>query len=159
MNAKQLVIASVVVAAAGAALVPIVAWGAPHKAAPSRADVAASVVQARMRGELRPAGEAAEYRRHEFAVGGARSRADVNAEVMRARAERELVAAGEAATPDAGVTAAPSTLARATVKEEVRLARAHGELIPSGEGFGPTERAHPAAQEPNLALGILRRWR
>ena len=126
MNAKQLVIASVVIAATSAAVVPLAFAGERMGAS------ATEIVQARQSGQMRPAGEAAEYRRFEVFAGTSRSRADVIAETLRARSEGTLIAAGEAFAPNEAATFAPSMLARSAVREDVLAARAHGALIPSG---------------------------
>jgi len=151
MNAKQLVIVSVIAIAAGAALAPV-AFAADGSSL-TRAEVSASVLQARASGQLRRAGDAADYYVQDQAGGAVRTRAEVRAEVLAARASHELVASGEASLPIGAATAfEPSYLARATVKDETRMARAHGELIPSGQGFGPTEGASSAHREPSVAL-------
>jgi hypothetical protein len=136
MNAKQAFTVSIVAAVLAAGLAT-----AAQAQAVTRADMKASVLQARARGELIPAGEAVEP----FAAPSAhaeRTRQDVRDEVLAARAGGTLVPAGE------GMPAEPasvSLLARAEVRESVREARLHGELIPAGEGMGPREwqaRAH-----------------
>jgi len=148
MNARQLCVVSIATAAALAAFAPVV-----HAAG---TDMRAAVVEARARGELRPAGEAVEpYAAAERAIG--RSRADVRAEVLAARAQGELMAAGEAPSPFTTFSE-PSTLARATVKQEVLIARAQHALIPSGEGFGPTDPVRARVREPALAASFWKRW-
>jgi hypothetical protein len=138
MNAKQLVIVSVIAVAAGAAVAPV-AFAADGSSL-TRAEVAASVTKARADGQLRSTGESAEYYVYDAPTGPARSRADLRAEVLAARAAHQLVASGEAVSPiGESIAVEPSYLARSTVKDETRMARAHGELIPSGQGFGPTE--------------------
>lgn len=102
----------------------------------SRAEVKASVLQARAHGELRPAGEATEP----FAIPAARStlsHRQVRDETLLARAHGELVPAGEG-SPVVATTG--TQMARAEVKEATRLARVNDELVPAGEGIGPVER-------------------
>ena len=126
MNAKQMFVASVMVASIGAAWAPT----AHADSGLTRADVKAQQA-------LRAAGEAVEP----FwvaASGQTRTRQDVRAEVLQARASGELIPAGEAIAPFEKPT--PSILARATVKEEYRMARMRGELIPDGEGFASPSR-------------------
>jgi len=133
MNAKQMFVASVMVASIGAAWAPT----AHADSGLTRADVKAQVLQARAQGLLRPAGEAVEP----FwvaASGQTRTRQDVRAEVLQARASGELIPAGEAIAPFEKPT--PSILTRAAVKEEYRMARMRGELIPDGEGFASPSR-------------------
>ena len=151
MNSKQLVIVSVIAVAAGAAVAPV-AFAADGSSL-TRAEVSASVLQARASGQLRRTGEAAEYYVYDQAAGAPRTRADVRAEVLASRASHELVASGEAPVPiGASTVFEPSYLARGTVKEETRMARAHGELIPSGQGFGPTDGGSSAHRAPTVAL-------
>jgi hypothetical protein len=159
MNAKQLVIVSVIAVAAGAAVAPV-AFAADGSSL-TRAEVSASVLQARANGTLRRTGDAADYDVRDVAAGPARTRAEVRAEVLDARASHLLVASGEAPVPiGAGMASEPTYLARATVKEETRTARRNGELIPSGEGFGPTETVAHARHQPGVAfLGVSRGWR
>ncbi|HEY3635463.1 MAG TPA: hypothetical protein VGK95_10465 [Caldimonas sp.] len=136
MNAKHLLSLSIIAAALAAGI-------AVQAQAVTRGDTNASVLQARARGELIPAGEAispfaAPSRRAE------RTRQDVRDEVLSARASGALVPAGEGLAMKPATT---SILTRAEVRESVREARLNGELIPAGEGMGPIEsqaRAHMA---------------
>jgi hypothetical protein len=136
MHAKQLLSLSIIAAA-------LAAGTAVQAQTVTRADMNASVLQARAHGELVPAGEAispftAPSRRAE------RTRQDVRNEVLSARASGALVPAGEGMAKEPTTT---SILARSEVRDSVREARLHGELIPAGEGMGPSEsqaRAHMA---------------
>jgi hypothetical protein len=130
MNAKQLLTVSIIAGALAAAAI------ASQAQTVTRADVNASVLAARARGELIPAGEAIQP----FALrstGAGRARKDVRNEVLSARADGALVPAGEGMTTDAPTV---SLLARADVRESVREARLNGELIPAGEGMRPADR-------------------
>ena len=60
-----------------------------------RAEVKADVRQARVEGQLRPAGEAQSYAEAKVPQGTDRSRGEVKAEVLAARAAGELTPAGE----------------------------------------------------------------
>lgn len=149
MNAKQMFVASVMVASIGAAWAP----AAHADSGLTRADVKAQVLQARAQGLLRPAGEAVEP----FSAttsGPTRSRQEVRAEVLQARASGELIPAGEAIAPFE--TSTPSILARATVKEEYRMARMRGELIPDGEGFARPSRPATARTGETVAMRFTR---
>lgn len=137
MNAKQLLVASVIAASVGAAFAPV-AWAGEGSQGPTRAEMKALVLQARANGELRPAGQASEPIAYPMAA-STRSREELRAEVLQARAHGELIPSGQAVAPFEPVS--QSTLARAEVRDEVKLARLHGELIPSGQGFGPVDRA------------------
>lgn len=145
MNAKQMFVASVMVASIVAAWAP----AAHADTGLTRSDVQAQVLQARAQGQLRPAGEAVEPF-SAIASGQSRSRQEVRAEVLQARASGELVPAGEAVAPFE--TPMPSILARAAVKEEYRMARMRGELIPDGEGFASPGR--PAASRTGHTIAM-----
>jgi len=119
------------------------ALAADPSASPSRADVKASVLQARAQGQLRPAGEAAEPFTPAPA-GSTLSYRQVREETLLARAHRELVPAGEGSPV---VATSGTQMARADVKEATRQARMHGELVPAGEGIGPVE-IRMAARRP-----------
>ncbi|MEO5883395.1 MAG: hypothetical protein ABIQ06_13340 [Caldimonas sp.] len=102
---------------------------------PSRAEVKASVLQARAHGELVPAGEAIQP--FATATGASTlSRRQVRDETLQARAHGTLVPAGEGSPV---FTPSGTQLARAEVRESTRQARLNGELVPAGEGFGPVE--------------------
>jgi hypothetical protein len=138
VSLAALTIALALVASAGQAL------AADEAAAPTRAEVKASVLAARAHHELKPAGEATQP----FAApsgGAARSFADVRSETLEARAHGMLVPAGEGSP---ALEATGTRMARADVKESTHQARLHHELVPAGEGFGPTEQ---------MARGPLRR--
>ena len=145
MNAKQLCILSIVVAAALAAIAPVAMASERGNA----------IAEARARGELRPAGEAVEPLTPARA-GASRTRADVRAETLAARASGALVPAGEAVTPFAE-PATPSMLGRAEVRQEVLDARAEHAQIPSGQGFGPTDTAFAAHRASTVASFHFRR--
>lgn len=141
MDTSKLFVASVMVAAASAALTSTV-W-ADESQPLSRAEVTAAVVQARADGQLRPAGEAAEQYRAPM-LGSERARAQVLAEVLEARKLGQLIPAGQGIEPF--VQAGGTTVTRREVQSEVQLARSRNELIPAGEGFGPIERVKIAAR-------------
>ena len=124
----SLIAAALAVTASGA-------LAAEPAAGPSRAEVKASVLEARANGQLRPPGEATEP----FASrGGApvASYRQVREETLLARAHGKLVPAGEG-SPYVAETG--TQMARADVKEATRQARVNQELIPAGEGMGPVE--------------------
>ncbi len=148
MKPGSLFLASIVVGAVGASMMSV-SRADDSAAAPSRADVKAAVMSARTSGQLRPAGETAEYQTVP-PRGFERSRAQLRAEVLEAQANGELIPAGEAVTPFAKPSV--SILARAQVKEEVRLAQRQGELIPSGQGFGPVETVARAPRRATFAF-------
>jgi hypothetical protein len=148
MNAKQMFVASVMVASIAAAIAP----AAHADGGLTRGEVKAQVLQARAAGQLRPAGEAVEPY-SALSSGPARSREQVRAEVLQARASGELVPAGEAVAPFE--TPTPSILARATVKEEYRMARMRGELTPDGEGFASPSR--PSVDGHGHTIAMIRR--
>ena len=147
MNAKQLLTVSIIAGALAAAAITTQAQTV------IRADVNASVLQARARGELVPAGEAI----RPFApgsTGAERRRQDVRNEVLSARADGALVPAGEGMTRGAPSV---SVLARAEVRESVREARLNGGLIPAGEGMGPVEgRTHATVVGRAFAVNTQR---
>jgi hypothetical protein len=145
MNAKQLCILAIAVAAALAAIAPVAMASERGNA----------IAEARARGELRPAGEAAEPLAA-TRTGPSRTRAEVRAETLAARARGGLIAAGEAETPFAGPVA-PSTLTRAEVMHEVLEARAEHALIPSGQGFGPVDPVQGMQRPSTVASFHLRR--
>jgi hypothetical protein len=128
------------------------AFAADPSGSPSRAEVKASVLEARAHGQLRPAGEAAEP--FMSAPGGSTlTYRQVRDATLLARAHGELVPAGEGSP----VVETPGTqMARADVKEATRQARMHGELIPAGEGIGPVE-MRMAARRPEWLAALTRR--
>jgi hypothetical protein len=132
MNAKQIFRFSIVAVALAAAA----PYAAAQGASPTRADVKASVLEARARGALIPAGEATHPVNAATFV-AQRTRADARREVLQARADGDLVPAGQGMSFDA--PSPVSMLARAEVKESVRVAVQRGEMIPPGEGMGPVE--------------------
>jgi len=128
------------------------AFAADPSGSPSRAEVNASVLQARALGQLRPAGEAAEPLLS--ATGGSTlSHRQVREETLLARAQGELVPAGEGSP---AVAIGGTQMARADVKEATRLARMNGELVPAGEGIGPVE-IRIAARRPDWVAALTRR--
>ena len=149
MNAKQMFVASVMVASIAAAWAPT----AHADSGLTRADVKAQVLQARAQGLLRPAGEAVEPF-SAITSGQTRSREQVRAEVLQARASGTLIPAGEAVAPFE--TPMPSILARATVKEEYRMARMRGELTPGGEGFASPSRPGAGRTGETMAMRFTR---
>lgn len=111
------------------------ALAAGENGSPSRAEVRASVLQARASGQLVPAGEAVQP----FATSTGAStltHRQVRDETLQARARGELVPAGEGSPL---VAQSGTQMARAEVKEATRQARLNHELVPAGEGFGPVE--------------------
>lgn len=139
MSAKRYlsvtVLAAALAAASGAA--------AAHDATPAtRADMKAQVLQARARGELQPAGEAAHRFDAGWATASTLTRRQVRDDVLVARALGQLVPAGQGVgqTIPAG-----SQLARADVRDGVRMANLNGELARAGEApsaTGGATRAH-----------------
>jgi len=111
------------------------ALAADQTGIPSRAEVKASVLQARANGQLTPAGEASQPF---MTPAGASmlSHRQVRDETLQARAQGQLVPAGEG-SPSVAETG--TQMARADVKEATRQARMNNELIPAGEGIGPVE--------------------
>ena len=147
MNARQMLVASVMVASIAAAWAPT----AHADSGFTRSEVKAQVLQARAQGALRRAGEAVEPF-SAITSGPARSRDEVRAEVLQARANGELIPAGEAVAPFE--TPTRSILARSTVKDEYRMARMRGELIPDGEGFASPSR--PGRAGHTIAMRVAR---
>ena len=140
------ILATALAATAGSAL------AADPSGSPSRAEVDASVLQARAHGQLRPAGEAVEP--FMSATGGSTlSYRQVREETLLARAHGELVPAGEGSP---AVATGGTQMARADVKEATRLARMNGELVPAGEGIGPVE-IRMAARRPDWVAALTRR--
>ena len=132
MSPKQTLCLSVIAVALAAVAGNALAAG---PAGLSRAEVKASVLEARANGQLRPAGEAVEP----FALRGGTpiaSYRQVRDETLMARAQGRLVPAGEGSPY---VAESGTQMARADVKEATRQARLHNELIPAGEGMGPVE--------------------
>ena len=119
---------------------------------PSRAEVRASVLQARASGQLMPAGEASQPFPTAAAISTTSSR-QVHDETLQARAHHELVPAGEGAPT---VAQGGTQMARADVKEATREARMHHELVPAGEGFGPVE-IRMAAKRPEWVAALTGR--
>ena len=128
------------------------AFAASDDAGPTRAEVKASVLEARAHGQLRPAGEATEPLAAAPA-GPARSYREVRQETLEARAHNMLVPAGEG-SPAFAPTG--TWMTREQVKESTRLARMNHELIPAGEGVGPTETLARGPARPAM-VAILRR--
>ena len=141
------ILAAALAASAGGAL------AADESASPSRAEVKASVLQARASGQLMPAGEASQP----FAMPTARSTLSyrqVRDETLQARAHGELVPAGEGSP---AVAQSGTQMARAEVKEATRLARVNHELVPAGEGIGPVEyQARGPAKRPEILAAFRR---
>jgi len=111
------------------------AFAADANGNPTRAEVKASVLQARAEGTLTPAGEAIQP----FTVRTAPStltHRQVRNETLQARAQGELVPAGEGSPI---VATSGTQMARAEVKEATSQARMNNELVPAGEGIGPVE--------------------
>jgi len=125
---------------------------ADESASPSRAEVKASVLQARAKGQLVPAGEATQP----FATSTGTSTLtyrQVRDETLMARAHGELVPAGEGSPR---VAEGGTQMARAEVKEATRQARMNHELVPAGEGMGPVE-IRMAARRPDWVAALTRR--
>jgi hypothetical protein len=140
------ILAIALAASAGGAL------AADEGASPSRADVKASVIQARAKGQLVPAGEAIQP----FATSTAASTLtyrQVRDETLQARAHGELVPAGEGSPL---VAESGTQMARADVKEATRLARINHELVPAGEGIGPVE-VRMVAKRPQWLAALTKR--
>ena len=129
----------------------VIAAEAPQ--GPTRAEVKASVLAARARGELKPAGEASQPFL-EPAAGEPRTVAQVRGETLAARASGTLVPAGEGAPAYAPTG---TQMARAEVKESTRMARANGELVPAGEGIGPHERLARGPARRAETVAVVRR--
>lgn len=110
----------------------------------SRADMKASVLQARADGELQPAGEAAH--RFTMATGtSTMSRRQVRDDTLVARALGQLIPAGQGAGQ---VVPTTSQFARADVRDGVRQANLNGELARAGEAGGAVQaRAHLSRAE------------
>ncbi len=123
------ILAIALAATAGGAL------AAGEAGSPSRAEVKASVLQARAHGELQPAGEATAP----FAAAAGPStlsHRQVRDETLQARAHGALVPAGEGSPAFAPIG---PQMARTEVREGTRRARLNHELVPAGEGIGPVE--------------------
>jgi hypothetical protein len=111
------------------------ALAADPSSSPTRAEVKASVLEARARGQLMPAGEASQP----FAVAATPSTLsyrEVRNETLMARAQGALVPAGEGSP---AIASGGTQMARAEVRESTRMARVNHELVPAGEGIGPVE--------------------
>jgi hypothetical protein len=140
MQVKQWIALSAVALATGAAMAD-----QPTDAV-TRAQVAQDVISARAAGQLRPAGEAAEYSAPSSQTSSL-TRAEVQREVLAARTSGELEAAGEASDFPRSMlaqNASTSTLTRAEVKAQTLEARAAGELMPAGEAVDGAEPQHMA---------------
>jgi len=111
------------------------ALAADQTGSPSRAEVKASVLQARAHGQLTPAGEATQTFMMSTRA-STLSHRQVRDETLQARAQGLLVPAGEG-SPYMAETG--TQMARADVKEATRQARMDNELVPAGEGVGPVE--------------------
>jgi len=130
MNAKQVLITTLVAAASAAALA-----GEIEQPAATRAQVRAEFLKARASGQL-PQGEVYPVQARDTR-GTAVSRAEVKEQFRTAQAAGELLPAGEGAAIGGGDVHFDSTLARADVKAEVIAARKAGELLPAGEQSSP----------------------
>ena len=132
MSPKQTLCLSVIAVALAAVAGNALAAG---PAGLSRAEVKASVLEARANGQLRPAGEAIEpfAMRSEAAPLSYRQ---VREETLMARATGQLVPAGEGSPY---VAERGTQMARADVKQATLQARANQQLVPAGEGIGPVE--------------------
>jgi len=149
MSPKRTLSLSIVAAALAAATSGALA--ADPSGNPTRAEVSASVLQARAHGQLRPAGEAAEPLQSP-AVSSTLTSRQVREETLLARSHNQLVPAGEGSPV---VEPGGTQLARADVKEATRLARMNHELVPAGEGMGPVE-IRMAARRPDWMAALTR---
>ena len=147
MQFKQWAALSAVAFATGAVMA---AEGADASAALTRAQVAQSVLQARAAGQLRPAGDAADFQRAPTLAAATVSRDQVRRDVIAARASGALEPAGEAAgfAPDRLAYTTASVVTRADVKAQTLRARADGELAPAGEGVDGTVSARNVRATP-----------
>ena len=127
------------------------ALAADPSASPTRAEVKASVLQARAHGQLVPAGEASQAFPTAAGTSTLTSR-QVRDETLQARAHGELVPAGEGSPQ---IEQGGTQMTRADVKEATRMARMNHELVPAGEGFGPVE-VHMAAKRPEWFAALTR---
>ena len=136
--------AALVVSASGA-------LAADPSGSPTRAEVKASVLEARAHGQLMPAGEASQP----FPTAATTSTLtslQVRFETLLALAHGELVPAGEGSPQ---IEQGGTQMARADVKEATRMARMNHELVPAGEGIGPVE-VHMAAKRPEWFAALTR---
>ena len=124
------------------------ALAADPTGSPSRAEVKASVLQARANGQLTPAGEASQPF---MTPAGASmlSHRQVRDETLQARAHGQLVPAGEG-SPSVAETG--TQMARADVKEATRQARMNNELDSRRRRHRPGRDPGPRAGEAHRAL-------
>lgn len=119
MNARQLLVTSVISASLAAAAAST-AWAGEATSPIAWPTVISSTLRA---------GEGFQSTL-DATSGPGRSRAEVRAELMLAREQGQLMAAGDATRHE---SFGASTLARADVRQATLDARLHGELMPAGE--------------------------
>ena len=154
MHAKHILAASAIALVASVSFADdITVDKIPSGSTLTRAQVKASVLQARASGQLLPAGEG--YNGIPVPTTSNLARSEVKREVLSARASGQLLPAGESDQQAVAELAAPSTLSRADVKAEVLAARKTGDLLPAGEryaGYGDEAIKSVPGKNPLAAL-------